>query len=251
MRLCWDTFRKEPAITTFDWLFTPNPNSPRWVAAQRWYRTSTQLSLRFILIGVRSSGFWSYPCDYRPFQTQCHAFATHFSLSLWILHWRIILATRANSLFRVSKRTSWSCNLLLVQIACAIFLRKRTFQTMNDYDQQISSSFNLRLRILFSFQSLYFFTIELQTYLKLALDWAAFPLPSREMVLFSWINFLVFLYAVITLYDPAFQQTSSQPTKLYQAPHLNCISTAIRFALFCFRSPLLTESHYFLFSPLT
>ena len=140
------------------------------------------------------------------------------------------------------KRTPWSCNLLLVHTACAVFLCKRTFQTMDDYDQQVSSSFYLRLRMLFSFQSPYFFAIELQTYLKLALDWAIFLLHTRGTVLFSWINFSVFLYAVITLYDSAFQQTSSQPTKLYQAPHINCISTAIRFALFAFRSPLLSES---------
>ena len=35
MRLCWDTFWKEPAITAFVWLFTPNPNSSEWFLQQR------------------------------------------------------------------------------------------------------------------------------------------------------------------------------------------------------------------------
>jgi hypothetical protein len=35
MRLCLDTFWKEPAITTFVWLFTPNPNSSEWFLQHR------------------------------------------------------------------------------------------------------------------------------------------------------------------------------------------------------------------------
>ena len=118
---------------------------------------------------------------------------------------------------------------------------------MDNYNQQISRSFHLRLRILLSFQSPYFFTIELQTYLKLALDLAVFPLHTRGTVLFSWIGFLIFLYRAITVYGTPFQGTSSQRAKPYQAPHLNCISAAIRFALFRFYSPLLTESQLFSF----
>ncbi len=37
--------------------------------------------------------------------------------------------------------------------------------------------------MLLSFQSPYFFAIDLQTYLRLALDLAAFPLHTRGMVL--------------------------------------------------------------------
>ena len=70
-----------------------------------------------------------------------------------------------------------------------------------------------------------------------------FLLHIRGTVVFSRINFLVFLYAAITLYGAAFQQTLSQPAKLYRAPHLNYISVAIRFTLFRFHSLLITESH--------
>jgi hypothetical protein len=49
---------------------------------------------------------------------------------------------------------------------------------MDNYNQQVSRSFHLRLRMLFSFQSPYFFAIELQTYLKLALDLAVFLLHT-------------------------------------------------------------------------
>jgi hypothetical protein len=118
---------------------------------------------------------------------------------------------------------------------------------MDNYNQQVSRSFHLRLRMLFSFQSPYFFTIELQTYLRLALDLAVFLLHTRGTVLNSWISFPTFLYWAITISGAAFQQTSSQSAKLYQAPHLNCISAAIRFALIRFHSPLLTESLLFSF----
>jgi hypothetical protein len=101
--------------------------------------------------------------------------------------------------------------------------------------------------MLLSFQSPYFFTIELQTYLKLALDLAVFLLHNRGTVLFSWINFLTFLYWAITICRAAFQRTSSESVKLCQAPHLHRISAAIRFAFFRFYSPLLTESLLFSF----
>ena len=178
------------------------------------------------------------------FRYALFAFATHTCFT-------IMLATKANSLLRVTKRISWSCKLLLVYTTCVVFLCKSTFQTMNDYNQQVSRSFHLRLRILFSFQLPYFFAIRLLRYLELAVDTTIFLLHIRGIVIFSWINFLVYLYLTITDYGMLFQATSSQPVKLYQAPHLNCISTAIRFALFRFRSPLLTESHLLSLPPLT
>jgi hypothetical protein len=101
--------------------------------------------------------------------------------------------------------------------------------------------------MLLSFQSPYFFTIELQTYLKLAKDLAVFLLHNRGTVLSSWINFLTFLYWAITICRAAFQRTSSESVKLCQAPHLHRISAAIRFAFFRFYSPLLTESLLFSF----
>ena len=76
---------------------------------------------------------------------------------------------------------------------------------------------------------------------------AIFLLHIRGTVLYSRINFLVFFYWTITIYSAAFQRTSNQLAKFCRAPHLNCISAAIRFALFRFRSPLLTESRLFSF----
>ena len=80
---------------------------------------------------------------------------------------------------------------------------------------------------------------------------AVFPLHIQGMVVFSRISFPVFLYLAITVYGAPFQATSSRPAKLYRVPHLNRISAAIRFALFRFRSLLITESQLFSLPPLT
>lgn len=50
------------------------------------------------------------------------------------------------------------------------FLRKSTFHAKEDYNRLVSGSFNLRLGILFSFQSPYLFAIGLLRYLELGVD---------------------------------------------------------------------------------
>jgi hypothetical protein len=65
------------------------------------------------------------------------------------------------------------------------------------------------------------------------------------------INLLVYDYAAITLYGTTFQGFSPSLGRSYEVhtPHLRGISPRIRFDLFRFRSPLLTESLLFSFPP--
>lgn len=59
------------------------------------------------------------------------------------------------------------------------------------------------------------------------------------------IFFLSFFYVTVTLYGAAFQQTSNRKVKKCPSPptpHPSMLSHGVRFALFCFHSPLLTES---------
>ena len=63
----------------------------------------------------------------------------------------------------------------------------------------------------------------------------------------------VYNYGTITLYGSAFQRDSSSPTRHDTSPHATSPSSypgRIRFDLFRFRSPLLTESRLFSFPPL-
>lgn len=54
-----------------------------------------------------------------------------------------------------------------------------------------------------------------------------------------------FDYGAVTLFCAPFQATSPPPAKTLSAaaPHIASVSAGIQFALFGFRSPLLTESH--------
>jgi hypothetical protein len=65
------------------------------------------------------------------------------------------------------------------------------------------------------------------------------------------VNRLVYDYAAITLYGTTFQTFSSSLARSHgvHTPHLRGISPRIRFDLFRFRSPLLTESLLFSFPP--
>ena len=67
----------------------------------------------------------------------------------------------------------------------------------------------------------------------------------------SQINFSIYGYAAITLFSSTFQEYSPSLRKPYEVltPHFHQISLRIRFDLFRFRSPLLTESLLFSFPP--
>ena len=112
-------------ITRFDWLFTPNPRSPKKVvlfpvrrngksrsvctSSSNRYRTSTSLSRSFILPRARSSGFGSLSRDCPHFHTMRLVTCAHIAFAAASLK-EISLATRKNSLPRFSKRTTgWSC----------------------------------------------------------------------------------------------------------------------------------------------
>ena len=62
MTLHLNAFRGEPAITEFDWPFTPtHSSSPQF--SPRWVRASTKSYLRFTLAMGRSLRFGSWTCD--------------------------------------------------------------------------------------------------------------------------------------------------------------------------------------------
>ena len=67
----------------------------------------------------------------------------------------------------------------------------------------------------------------------------------------SQSNFSTYSYAAITLFGSTFQGYSPLLRKSYEVrtPHFQQISLRIRFDLFRFRSPLLTESLLFSFPP--
>lgn len=80
-RLYSDTFRGEPAITRFDWLFTPRPGSHEEVVLPS-LRASTGLSLSFTLPRSRSSGFKSQATDYSRFHTRFRFASPHNAVKL-------------------------------------------------------------------------------------------------------------------------------------------------------------------------
>ena len=102
-RLDYGQLRQEPAITGFDWLFTPTPKLRERLSAAP-LRASTKYYFRFTLLRSRSTGFGYGPCDCRHFHTSplvnCGliAFAMEHP-------YRVLLATRTNSRARYSKRT--------------------------------------------------------------------------------------------------------------------------------------------------
>lgn len=105
LRLGYDQFRQEPAITGLDWLFTPNPRLEEHLSVAT-LQASTKHWLRFTLPRVSSTRFRSDSCDSWRFKTiplaeaAGNRFRCGFSLN------RIILATEINSLAQYSNRTS-------------------------------------------------------------------------------------------------------------------------------------------------
>lgn len=63
-RLDYGQFWQEPAITGFDWLFTPIPKSEERLSTEP-LQASTISYYRFTLPWYRSPGFRSYPYDYK------------------------------------------------------------------------------------------------------------------------------------------------------------------------------------------
>lgn len=67
-RLDYGQFWQEPAITGFDWLFTPSPSSEERLSTEP-LQASTPFNGGFTLTWVRSPGFRSCPYDSRHFHT--------------------------------------------------------------------------------------------------------------------------------------------------------------------------------------
>ena len=99
-------FRGEPAISVFDWNFSPTHTSSE-PFSQTPVRASTKFYLRFTLDMGRSHGFGSTACNYRPIQTR---FPCGFAAE------QLNLATHRNSLARSTKSTPSLALWLLVGI---------------------------------------------------------------------------------------------------------------------------------------
>ena len=103
-RLDCGPFQQEPAITRFDWPFTPNPKSEERMHTEP-LRASTRFYPCFTLPRVRSPGFGSHPSDSKHFHTS-RLVACALLVSLRVLFTKkITLATAMHSLVRYSKRT--------------------------------------------------------------------------------------------------------------------------------------------------
>ena len=77
-----NAFRGEPAITVFDWPFTPIHNSSPPVFNLKWVRTSTTSYRRFILAMDRSHRFGSRTRDYdRPYSDSLSLRLPHHGLT--------------------------------------------------------------------------------------------------------------------------------------------------------------------------
>jgi hypothetical protein len=147
-RLHLDAFREEPAISSLVRLFTPNPRSPERYVTQYRYRASIALSHNFTLPRVRSTGFGSYPGNFRHFHTTPHA-----AKQLRACRFRygyaaeqLNLTTEINSLPRSSKRMVQHCKPPVVLRACARFLPGSTFRAVPDYRQLGFRFFSPRFR---------------------------------------------------------------------------------------------------------
>ena len=99
-------FRGEPAISVFDWNFSPTHTSSE-PFSQTPVRASTKFYLRFTLDMGRSHGFGSTACNFRPIQTR---FPCGFAAE------QLNLATHRNSLARSTKSTPSLALWLLVGI---------------------------------------------------------------------------------------------------------------------------------------
>ena len=208
-----------------DWLFTPNPKLGERLSTAP-LQASTRFYPHFALLRVRSHGFGSYASDSRHFHTSPLIACGLVGFPTGTLL-KVTLATYVNSLARYSKRT--------VEL----------LRALPPYSYQVSGSFNSLLRVLFNFPSLYSYTIGLYTYLGLEVDASHIHTQYPVCVTLDTPSPSVYLYGGFTLYAAPFQETLSLLFRYFMGSE-NHISKAfllqIQFALFCFRSLLLTES---------
>src|SRR5699024_12034983 len=84
LRLALKLFRREPAISMFDWLFTPtHTSSPHF--QHTWVRASSQYYLAFTLDMGRSHGFGSTTTYYTPYSDSLSLRLRIFHLTLHVL----------------------------------------------------------------------------------------------------------------------------------------------------------------------
>ena len=134
-------------------------------------------------------------------------------------------------------------------------LHLRSLRTRADCGRLVSGSFQTSSEALFSFHSRYYCAIGLGAYLRLGVDaprfHARFPTHATRD---TWNAGVGFSSTVLsTSMRPVFHRFRLTRDLLPRSrtPHLPSLSGGIRFAVFRFRSPLLTESRLISFPPST
>src|SRR5437867_2728015 len=134
-------------------------------------------------------------------------------------------------------------------------LHFRSLRTRADCGRLVSGSFQTSSEALFSFHSRYYCAIGLGAYLRLGVDashvHARFPTHATRD---TWNAGVGFSSTVLsTSMRPVFHRLRLTRDLLPRSrtPHLPSLSGGIRFAVFRFRSPLLTESRLISFPPST
>ena len=114
------------------------------------------------------------------------------------------------------------------------------------YSCLVSGSFNLPSGVLFSFHSRYYFTIGLGSYLELEVYashiHARYPTHTTQDPFFSHELTITGLSPFIALHSRRFHVRSLGKEKVYNTTSPTIHHSGIQFALYRFRSPLLTAS---------
>ena len=223
--------------------FHPYTQLVRAICRSATVRSSTHLSTGFNLARHRSSGFRSSTIDSK----RAH-FVPHSKLlrtcrfPFGYVDQPLNLANDQDSLGHFSKRKTGRCSYL-------------RFHALSACAHLVSGSFHIPLRILFSFHSRYSSTIGLELYVGLEVSashiHARYPTHTTPVSLRDHIRYG---YGTLTLYgcaipdDFSFSDLGKKRTKHHMSPRF---PKEIRFVLFRFRSPLLTESRLISFPPPT
>ena len=223
--------------------FHPYTQLVRAICRSATVRPSTQFSPGFSLVRNRSTGFRSSTIDFGRAHPVPHSkLLRTCRFPFGFVDQLLNLANDQDSLGHFSKRKTGRCSYL-------------RFHALSACAHLLSGSFHIPLRILFSFHSRYSSTIGLELYVGLEVSashiHARYPTHTTPVSLRDHIRYG---YGTLTLYgcvipdDFSFSDLGKKWTKHHMSLRF---PKEIRFVLFRFRSPLLTESRLISFPPPT